>query len=67
MTGEKRSSSKDVVDMEVQCVRCQAQLYVPVSNIDEVLASLERTGTVILICVCGQEQLVQSRSLKRHD
>ena len=67
MTNEKRSGTEEVVDMELLCVRCQARLYVPVSQAGAVIASLERTGTVILICICGQAQLVQSRSQKRHD
>jgi hypothetical protein len=67
MTSEKRSSAEEVVDMELQCVRCKARLYVPVSQAGAVIASLERTGAAILICVCGQAQLIQSRSHKRHD
>lgn len=66
MTSEKRSGTEEVVDMELQCVRCQAQLYVPVSQMGAVIASLERTGAVILICICGQAQLIQSKSQKRH-
>ncbi len=67
MTSEKRSSAEEVVDMELQCVRCKARLYVPVSQAGAVIASLERTGAAILICVCGQAQLIQSSSHKRHD
>ena len=40
MTSKKRPGSQAVVDMEVPCVRCQTPLYVPVSQIQEVLASL---------------------------
>ena len=67
MTSEKRSGAEEVVDMELQCVRCQARLYVPVSQAGDVITSLERTGVAVLICVCGQAQLIQSRSQKRHD
>ena len=67
MTSEKRSGTEEVVDMELQCVRCQTRLYVPVSQVSAVLASLERTGAAILICVCGQAQLIRSRCQKRHD
>jgi hypothetical protein len=67
MASEKRSGTEEVVDMELQCVRCQVRLYVPVSQADAVIASLQRTGAVILICVCGQAQLIQPRSQKRHD
>lgn len=67
MTSEKRSGTEEVVDMELHCVRCQARLYVPVSQAGAVIASLQRTGAVILICVCGQAQLIQARSQKRHD
>ena len=67
MTSEKRSGTEEVVDMELQCVRCQARLFVPISQVQAVIASLERTSAVILICVCGQAQLIQSKSQKRHD
>ncbi len=67
MTSEKRSGTEEVVDMELHCVRCQARLYVPVSQVNAVIASLERTGAAILICVCGQVQLIRSRRQQRHD
>ena len=67
MAGKQRFDTEEVVDMELQCVQCQARLYVPVSQVKAVIASLEHTGAAILICVCGQAQLVQSRSQKRHD
>ena len=67
MTSEKCSSTEEVVDMELQCVRCKARLYVPISQVNAVIASLERTGAAILICICGQAQLIQPRSQKRHD
>jgi hypothetical protein len=67
MTSEKRSSTEEVVDMELHCVRCQARLYVPLSQVSAVLASLERTGGAILICVCGQAQLIRSKRKPRHD
>ena len=67
MTTEKHSGTEEVVDMELQCVRCQARLYVPVSQATAVIASLERTGAAILICVCGQAQLIRSRRQKRND
>lgn len=51
----------DVVDMEMNCVRCRTHLYVPHAAIDEVITSLERTGAAILICVCGQAQLIKWR------
>ena len=67
MTSEKRSSTEEVVDMELQCVRCGTRLYVPVSQVTAVIASLECTGAAILICVCGQAQLIRSKRQKRHD
>lgn len=67
MTSENRSSTEETVDMELHCIRCQARLYVPVSQAGAVITSLERTGAVILICMCGQAQLIQSKSQKRHD
>ena len=67
MTSEKHSNSEEVVDMELYCVRCKVRLYVPLSQVSAVLASLERTGAAILICVCGQAQLIQSKRKPRHD
>jgi hypothetical protein len=67
MTSEKRSSTEEVVDMELHCMRCRIRLYVPLSQASAVISSLERTGTVILICVCGQAQLFRSKRQKRHD
>lgn len=67
MMSEKRSGTEAVVDMEIQCIRCMARLYVPVSQVDDVISSLQRTGEVILICVCGQAQLIQSKSQQNHD
>ena len=67
MTSEQRSSTEEVVDMELQCVRCKARLYVPLSQASAVIASLERTGAALLICVCGQAQLIWSKRQRRHD
>jgi hypothetical protein len=67
MTSEKRSGTEEVVDMELQCVRCKARLYVPVSQANAVIASLQRTGAAILICICGQAQLIQPKRKPRHD
>lgn len=55
---EKRSGTGDLVDMELHCVRCQARLYVPVPQARAVMVSLEQAGAAILICVCGQAQLI---------
>ena len=67
MPSENRSTGEEVVDMEALCVRCQARLYVPVSRVGAVIASLQRTGAALLICVCGQAQLVRTQRLPRHD
>ena len=67
MTSEKRSGTEEVVDMELHCVRCQARLYVPVSQVNAVIASLERTGAAILICVCGQAQFIRSKHQQMND
>lgn len=67
MTGEKGSGTEEVVDMELQCVRCGTRLYVPVSQVNAVIASLARTGAAILICVCGQAQIIRSKPQKGHD
>ena len=67
MTSEKRFSTDEVVDMELQCMRCGTRLYVPISQADAVVASLERCGAAILVCICGQAQLIRSKRQKRHD
>ena len=45
--------------MEVDCVICRTRLYVSDALIDAVLTSLEQTGAAILICTCGQAQIVR--------
>ncbi len=67
MTSKQCSGTEEVVDMELQCVKCQARLYVPLSQASAVLASLTRTGAAILICVCGQAQLIRVKRKPRHD
>lgn len=57
----------DVVDMELHCVACRTRLYVPALQAEAVITSLKRTGAVILICICGQAQLIQSKRQRRHD
>jgi|GraSoiStandDraft_49_1057285.scaffolds.fasta_scaffold740716_1 hypothetical protein len=62
--------SGGVVDIEVDCVICRTRLYVPEASIDAVLTSLEQTGAAILICTCGQAQIVRwkaPRSRSRND
>jgi hypothetical protein len=66
MAGKQRFDTEEVVDMELQCVRCQTRLYIALSQASAVLASLERTGAAILICVCGQAQLIRVRR-QQHD
>ena len=51
--------SGGVVDMEMYCVICRVRLYVSDAAIDAVLTSLEQTGVAILICTCGQAQIVR--------
>jgi len=48
-----------VIDMEVDCVICRTRLYVSDASIDAVLTSLRQTGAAILICTCGQAQVVR--------
>jgi hypothetical protein len=50
--------SNEIIDMEVNCTICQKRLYVPDSSIGAVVASLEQTGAVILICPSGHTQLI---------
>jgi hypothetical protein len=67
MSSDKRSSSNEVVDMELHCVSCGTRLYVPVPQANAVITSLERTGAAILICVCGQAQIIQRKLKKMND
>lgn len=70
MESMQHPCSGGVVDMEVDCIICRARLYVSDASIDGVLTSLEQTGAAILICTCGQAQLVRwrvPRSRSRND
>ena len=61
MNSQKRSGTQEVVDMELHCVRCGTRLYIPMSQAGAVLASLERCGAAILVCLCGQAQLIRCK------
>ena len=67
MSERKQIGPTDMVDMELHCVTCGTRLYVPALQAEAVLASLTRTGAAILICICGQAQLIQPKRQKRHD
>jgi len=67
MTNKTRSDPSEVVDMEMHCIACGTRLYVPALQADAVIASLERTGAAILICMCGQAQLIRWKRKKRND
>jgi len=67
MSARKQTGSDDVVDMELHCVRCGARMYVPVQQAGAVIVSLERTGAAILICVCGQVQLIRLQRQRQND
>ena len=59
MTTQKRSDTDEAVDMELHCLTCGARLYIPLSQAAAVLASLQRCGAAILVCTCGQAQLIR--------
>lgn len=67
MRAKKQPGSDEVVDMELHCVTCGARLYVSALQADAVIASLERTGAAVLICICGQAQLIWCKRHKRDD
>ena len=67
MTSKQYFGTEEVVDMELHCVRCKARLYVPISQANAVITSLVRTGAAILICVCGQAQLIRPKRQQRQD
>ncbi len=60
---EKASSSYDLLDMDINCITCGARLYVPDALTDRIVAALKKTGTVILVCTCGQPQSVHWKQL----
>jgi len=66
MSTTEHSSDNDLVDMELHCVTCGTRLYLSVPQAEAVIASLERTGAAILICICGQAQLIRRKLYKRH-
>lgn len=59
MTSEKRASTDELVDTELQCVTCGTRLYISIAAAPAVMASLQRCGAAILICICGQAQLIR--------
>jgi hypothetical protein len=64
MTTPKHTGTEEAVDMEMQCVTCGTRLYVPISQAAAVVASLERCGAAILVCICGQAQVIRWK--RRH-
>ncbi len=58
MSARKQIGSDDVVDMELHCVACGTRLYLAVPQAQAVIASLERTGAAILICVASRGSYV---------
>jgi hypothetical protein len=67
MSSKHHSTFEEVVDMELHCVKCGTRLYVPVPQADAVIASLELTGTAVLICDCGQAQFIRRKLRRRND
>ncbi len=65
MGAKKHSGSDEVVDTELHCVTCGVRLYVSVPQAKAVIAALERTGAAILICMCGQAQLIRWKRQKK--
>jgi hypothetical protein len=55
----RKRDSRDIWDLELRCVRCQQELYVEDNVIDEVFESMRTAGGVVLICTCGQPQIVR--------
>lgn len=63
---EQTSTSYDLLDMDVNCITCGTRLYVPDTLTDRIVAALEKTGTVILICTCGQPQSIHWKQLRKN-
>ncbi len=48
-----------VVDMELACLNCGTELYVPEAELNRVMLALFSRGELILICnTCQQAQLI---------
>lgn len=70
MNSQKIAYAGAIVDMERHCVTCGAQLYVPQKSINAVLTSLAHNGIAVLICTCGQIQIIREKRhspRQRHD
>ena len=70
MNSQKTAYAGAVVDMERHCVTCGKSLYVPETSIHVVLASLAHHGIAVLICTCGQAQIIREQpqqQCQRHD
>ena len=67
MSAKKHSNSDEVVDMELHCLVCGTRLYVSAQQAEAVIASLERTGAAILICICGQAQIIRRKLQRMND
>lgn len=61
MSKHKKDDPQEVVDMELNCLRCGVRLYLPVPQAEKVVRTVEQNGTAILICVCGAAQSIRSR------
>ncbi|MBV9689000.1 MAG: hypothetical protein JO202_04730 [Ktedonobacteraceae bacterium] len=51
--------SKDVVDLELKCIVCRTQLYLPVSVAGQVIATVQSGGVAVLLCPYGHVQYLR--------
>jgi hypothetical protein len=59
-TRQQQAARQDgVVDMELTCLTCGTELYVPEAELNRVMLALLGRGELILICnTCQQAQLI---------
>lgn len=65
MSNEK-GSRPEIIDTEFRCLRCLMPLYVTAEQADALLNSLNRIGAFILVCTCGQAQIVRRKLPHRY-
>lgn len=59
--------NEERIAIGLNCIRCGLPLQIAASATPEVLASLNRTGLVWLLCICGELQLVGFSQKVFHD
>lgn len=61
------SSSIELFDTELRCLKCSLPLCVSGDQVPVLMTSLRSTGQVVLLCACGQAQLVRNKRPRLND